>query len=103
MFTNDRKETTFCILVGQTGVQTLTQVDRLNELQKRCSEPFPVMSSLPPQTAAGMGGFEPVIRVCSKINMKGEAQFQTGEVWEEGLRHRRRHVPAVRFVIDVAA
>ena len=56
--------------------------------KKRCSEPFPVMSSLPPQTAAGMGGFEPVIRVCSRIDMKGEAQFQTGEVWEEGLKRR---------------
>jgi len=35
-----------------------------------------------------MGGFEPVVRVCSRIDMKGEAQFQTGEVWEEGLRRR---------------
>jgi len=50
-----------------------------------------------------MGGFEPVVRVCSRIDMKGEAQFQTGEVWEEGLRHRRRYVPAIRFVIEAAA
>jgi hypothetical protein len=53
------------------------------------------MSSLPPQTAAGMGGFEPVVRVCSRIDMKGEAQFQTGEVWEEGLRPLFRSVKRV--------
>ena len=41
VFTNDRKETTFCILVGQTGVQTLTQVDRLNELQKTVQRTLP--------------------------------------------------------------